>query len=107
MLKNKVKVKKKRNIVKTFCRRIHNVTLLFLLSMQVVCMQTMIFELELLRYRARGGAEARRGSHGARSILLRGPIYLLEEIDALIFLCSPMYVTYKLKFKCSILWKPT
>lgn len=58
-------------------------------------MQTMIFDLELLYHRVRGCAEARRGSHGARSILLRGPIYLLEEIDALIFLCSPMYVTYE------------
>lgn len=53
-------------------------------------MQTMIFDLELLRYRARGITDARRGSHGARSVLLRGPIYFLEEIDALIFLCSPM-----------------
>ncbi|XP_075976292.1 soluble guanylate cyclase 89Db-like [Anticarsia gemmatalis] len=57
---------------------------------KVVCMQTMIFDLELLRYRG-GPAEARRGSHGARAILLRGPIYLLEEIDALIFLCSPIF----------------
>ncbi|XP_047025647.1 soluble guanylate cyclase 89Db-like [Helicoverpa zea] len=58
---------------------------------KVVCMQTMIFDLELLRYRSRGCPEVRRGSQGARSILLRGPIYLLEEIDALIFLCSPIF----------------
>ncbi|KAH9636103.1 hypothetical protein HF086_008403, partial [Spodoptera exigua] len=58
---------------------------------KVVCMQTMIFDLELLRYRSRNCAEVRRGSQGARSILLRGPIYLLEEIDALIFLCSPLF----------------
>ncbi|XP_026732145.1 soluble guanylate cyclase 89Da-like [Trichoplusia ni] len=58
---------------------------------KVVCMQTMIFDLELLRYRARGITDARRGSHGARSVLLRGPIYFLEEIDALIFLCSPIF----------------
>ncbi|KAJ8724287.1 hypothetical protein PYW08_015761 [Mythimna loreyi] len=59
---------------------------------KVVCMQTMIFDLELLRYRGpRCGSEIRRGSQGARSILLRGPIYLLEEIDALIFLCSPIF----------------
>lgn len=53
-------------------------------------MQTMIFELELVRC-ARATNDSRRGSQGAKSILLRGPIYLLEEIDALIFLCSPMY----------------
>ncbi|XP_037296982.1 soluble guanylate cyclase 89Da [Manduca sexta] len=58
---------------------------------KVVCMQTMIFELELMRWRARTMNDARRGSQGARSILLRGPIYLLEEIDALIFLCSPIF----------------
>ncbi|XP_028043656.1 soluble guanylate cyclase 89Da-like [Bombyx mandarina] len=58
---------------------------------KVVCMQTMIFELELVRWRAKSTSEARRGSQGARSILLRGPIYLLEEIDALIFLCSPIF----------------
>lgn len=53
-------------------------------------MQTMIFELELMRWRARSTGDSRRGSQGARSILLRGPIYFLEELDALIFLCSPM-----------------
>ncbi|XP_060801983.1 soluble guanylate cyclase 89Db [Amyelois transitella] len=58
---------------------------------KVVCMQTMMFELELLRYRARMAGDARRGSQGARSILLKGPIYLLEEIDALVFLCSPIF----------------
>ncbi|XP_053605241.1 soluble guanylate cyclase 89Da-like [Plodia interpunctella] len=58
---------------------------------KVVCMQTMMFELELLRYRARIAGDARRGSQGARSILLKGPIYLLEEIDALVFLCSPIF----------------
>ncbi|XP_059058652.1 soluble guanylate cyclase 89Db-like [Achroia grisella] len=58
---------------------------------KVVCMQTMLFELELMRWRARGAGESRRGSQGARSILLKGPIYLLEEIDALVFLCSPIF----------------
>ncbi|CAG4964513.1 unnamed protein product [Colias eurytheme] len=58
---------------------------------KVVCMQNMMFELELLRWRARNIADSRRGSHGARSVLLKGPIYLLEEIDALIFLCSPIF----------------
>ncbi|KAJ0177945.1 hypothetical protein K1T71_006818 [Dendrolimus kikuchii] len=58
---------------------------------KVVCMQTMIFELELMRWRARSTGDSRRGSQGARSILLRGPIYFLEELDALIFLCSPIF----------------
>ncbi|CAG4970004.1 unnamed protein product [Parnassius apollo] len=58
---------------------------------KVVCKQTMLFELELVRWKARCVNDARRGSQGARSILLKGPIYLLEEIDALIFLCSPIF----------------
>ncbi|XP_013142189.1 PREDICTED: soluble guanylate cyclase 89Db-like [Papilio polytes] len=58
---------------------------------KVVCMQTMLFELELMRWKARCVNDARRGSQGARSILLKGPIYLLEEIDDLIFLCSPIF----------------
>ncbi|CAH2040760.1 unnamed protein product, partial [Iphiclides podalirius] len=58
---------------------------------KVVCMQTMLFELELMRWKARCVNDARRGSQGARSILLKGPIYLLEEIDSLIFLCSPIF----------------
>ncbi|KAM3959755.1 soluble guanylate cyclase 89Db [Aphomia sociella] len=58
---------------------------------KVVCMQTMLFELELMRWRARCTSDSRRGSQGARSILLKGPIYLLEEIDALVFLCSPIF----------------
>ncbi|XP_048477612.1 soluble guanylate cyclase 89Db [Plutella xylostella] len=58
---------------------------------KVVCMQTMIFELELLRWRGKAAAGDRRGSQGARAILLKGPIYLLEKIDALIFLCSPIF----------------
>lgn len=53
-------------------------------------MQTMLFELELMRWRARTAGDARRASQGARAILLKGPIYLLQEIDALIFMCSPM-----------------
>lgn len=55
-------------------------------------MQNMMFELELMRWRSLNITDARRGSQGTRSILLKGPIYLLEEIDALIFLCSPMLV---------------
>ncbi|XP_026333565.1 soluble guanylate cyclase 89Db-like [Hyposmocoma kahamanoa] len=58
---------------------------------KVVCMQTMLFELELMRWRARTAGESRRGSQGARAILLKGPIYFLEQIDALIFLCSPIF----------------
>ncbi|XP_045449367.1 soluble guanylate cyclase 89Db-like [Melitaea cinxia] len=58
---------------------------------KVVCMQTMMFELELMRWRARCVSDSRRGSQGARAILLKGPIYFLEEIDALIFLCSPIF----------------
>lgn len=54
-------------------------------------MQTMVFELELMRWLAKASVgDARRGSQSARAILLKGPIYLLEEIDALIFLCSPV-----------------
>lgn len=62
-------------------------------------MQTMLFELELVRWRARCVSDSRRGSQGARAILLKGPIYFLEEIDALIFLCSPMLVSFKLFLK--------
>ncbi|CAG9579622.1 unnamed protein product [Danaus chrysippus] len=58
---------------------------------KVVCMQNMLFELELMRWRARVITDSRRGSQGARAVLLKGPIYLLEEIDALIFLCSPIF----------------
>ncbi|XP_068624061.1 soluble guanylate cyclase 89Db-like [Battus philenor] len=58
---------------------------------KVVCMQTMLFELELMSWKTRCLNDTRRGSHGTRSILLKGPIYLLEEIDALIFLCSPIF----------------
>ncbi|XP_061705198.1 soluble guanylate cyclase 89Db-like isoform X2 [Cydia pomonella] len=58
---------------------------------KVVCMQTVMFELELMRWRGKCPADARRGSQGAKAILLKGPIYFLEEIDALIFLCSPIF----------------
>ncbi|XP_022124835.2 soluble guanylate cyclase 89Db isoform X1 [Pieris rapae] len=58
---------------------------------KVVCMQNMMFELELVRWRSLNLTDSRRGSQGTRSILLKGPIYLLEEIDALIFLCSPIF----------------
>lgn len=58
---------------------------------KVVCMQTMLFELELMRWRAKSAGDTRRGSQGARAILLKGPIKLLEEIDSLIFLCSPIF----------------
>ncbi|XP_045767946.1 soluble guanylate cyclase 89Db-like [Maniola jurtina] len=58
---------------------------------KVVCMQTVVFELELMRWRARCVSDSRRGSQGARAILLKGPIYFLEEIDALAFLCSPIF----------------
>ncbi|VVD02161.1 unnamed protein product [Leptidea sinapis] len=58
---------------------------------KVVCMQTIMFELELMRYRAHHFDDSRRGSQGARAVLLKGPIHLLEEIDALIFLCSPIF----------------
>ncbi|XP_041968469.1 soluble guanylate cyclase 89Db-like [Aricia agestis] len=58
---------------------------------KIVCMQTMLFELELMRWRARTVVDSRRGSQGARAVLLKGPIYFLEEIDSLIFLCSPIF----------------
>ncbi|XP_073952165.1 soluble guanylate cyclase 89Db-like isoform X2 [Choristoneura fumiferana] len=58
---------------------------------KVVCMQTVMFELELMRWRGKCVADARRGSQGARTILLKGPFYFLEEIDCLIFLCSPIF----------------
>ncbi|CAK1541298.1 unnamed protein product [Leptosia nina] len=58
---------------------------------KVVSMQNMMFELELMRWRSRNITDSRRGSQGARSILLKGPIHLLDEIDALVFLCSPIF----------------
>ncbi|CAH2229246.1 jg6753 [Pararge aegeria aegeria] len=58
---------------------------------KVVCMQTIVFELELMRWPRKSVSESRRGSQGARAILLKGPIYFLEEIDALAFLCSPVF----------------
>jgi guanylate cyclase len=35
-------------------------------------------------------AMARRGSQGIKSILLKGEMRYLKEIDVLIFLCSPL-----------------
>ncbi|KAJ2947593.1 hypothetical protein O0L34_g17390 [Tuta absoluta] len=59
---------------------------------KVVCMQTMLFELELIRWPAKVlNKDNRRGSQGTRVILLKGPMYLLEEIDSVIFLCSPIF----------------
>lgn len=34
----------------------------------------------------------RRGSQGTRCILLQGEMRFIEDINALIFLCSPLYV---------------
>lgn len=33
---------------------------------------------------------ARRGSHGIKSILLKGEMRYLKEINVLVFLCSPL-----------------
>lgn len=34
----------------------------------------------------------RKGSQGARSILLKGQMRYIEDIKSIIFLCSPLYV---------------
>lgn len=37
----------------------------------------------------------RRGSLGTRTLLLKGQMRYIKEIDAIVFLCSPLYVQFK------------
>lgn len=65
-------------------------------------LHSVIFELELIRandYHSSINSDDmpstssgldRRGSQGARSILLKGQMRHLEDIKAIIFLCSPL-----------------
>lgn len=67
-------------------------------------LHSVIFELELIRAndqcRAINSDDTpstssgldRRGSQGARSILLKGQMRYIEDIKAIIFLCSPLQV---------------
>ncbi|XP_019696259.1 soluble guanylate cyclase 89Da [Harpegnathos saltator] len=68
----------------------------------VMYLHSVIFELELIRandhHTAINSGDApstssgldRRGSQGARSILLKGQMRYIEDIKAIIFLCSPL-----------------
>lgn len=65
-------------------------------------LHSVIFELELIRandYHSSINSDDmpgtsssldRRGSQGARSILLKGQMRYIEDIKAIIFLCSPL-----------------
>lgn len=58
-----------------------------------------MFELELIRCNEvmlqspdnpSGSALDRKGSQGSRSILLKGQMRFIQDINAIIFLCSPL-----------------
>lgn len=62
-------------------------------------LHSVIFELELIRANdhhssinsdSTSSGLDRRGSQGARSILLKGQMRYIEDIKAIIFLCSPL-----------------
>jgi len=68
-------------------------------------LHSVIFELELIRANdpqsnissinlsdipSTSSSLDRRGSQGARSILLKGQMRYIEDIKAIIFLCSPL-----------------
>ena len=36
------------------------------------------------------GAGERRNSHGLKSILLKGQMFFVKDIDSIVFLCSPL-----------------
>lgn len=67
-----------------------------------MCLHSVIFELELIRVNdchssinsdntpSTSKSLDRRGSQGARSILLKGQMRYIEDIKAIIFLCSPL-----------------
>ncbi|XP_076546019.1 soluble guanylate cyclase 89Da isoform X2 [Osmia lignaria lignaria] len=66
----------------------------------VMYLHSVMFELELLRLNDDMSSSSniastssgldRRGSQGVRSILLKGQMRYIEDIDAIIFLCSPL-----------------
>ncbi|KAH0554469.1 soluble guanylate cyclase 89Da-like [Cotesia glomerata] len=67
----------------------------------VIYLYSVMFELELIRSnetitnsdRDPGSSKSgldRKGSHGARSILLKGQMRYIEDIKSIIFLCSPL-----------------
>lgn len=71
-------------------------------------LHSVMFELELIRSTenssptsSKGNSAAaglkldRKGSQGARSILLKGQMRYIEDIKAIVFLCSPLYVILK------------
>lgn len=65
-------------------------------------LHSVIFELELIRANdhrssinsvntpSTSSSLDRRGSQGARSILLKGQMRYIDDIKAIIFLCSPL-----------------
>jgi guanylate cyclase, other len=73
-------------------------------------MQAVLFEIQLIRSTPSGKAKpiepkyetesdlkveeagnlSRRGSHGIKSILLKGEMRCVKEINMLVFLCSPL-----------------
>lgn len=72
---------------------------------QVMYLHSVMFELELIRSAdqqssatkpaddSNGGSSLkldRRGSQGARNILLKGQMRYIDDIKAIIFLCSPL-----------------
>lgn len=69
---------------------------------QVIYLHSVMFELELIRSTDSNATSStdnnastssgldRRGSQGARSILLKGQMRYLDDIKAIIFLCSPL-----------------
>lgn len=69
---------------------------------QVMYLHSVMFELELVRLNDNDASSNsdntpstssgldRRGSQGARSILLKGQMRYIEDLKAIIFLCSPL-----------------
>lgn len=64
----------------------------------VLHLTTVLFEMQVLRQTSiettgesiNASIRSRRGSQGLRTILLKGEMKYLKDIDALIFLCSPL-----------------
>lgn len=69
---------------------------------QVIYLHSVMFELEMIRLNDQNASSNtvntpststgldRRGSQGARSILLKGQMRYIEDLKAIIFLCSPL-----------------
>jgi guanylate cyclase len=70
-------------------------------------LQSVMFELELIQQKGevptievegedmgivspKRELDARRGSQGIRSLLLKGQMRYISEMDAMVFLCSPL-----------------